>query len=223
MKLGSGITLTLALVSGGCSPGVRNEQQQAAADGINVIAPVAATKRTGNGPFGVEQGQPLEQLGKSKQTAPGFYELSSVDAPYPNVETYVVQNTPSFGTCMIKAISNNITADSYGNNIRQALDSVKDDLSTRYGAPDTSFDFLHSGSIWNEPNDWTMGLAKEERTYAYFWKTPKDARVSVWRHVRTIGLIAASDGSKSWWSLEYDFDNGDNCDSDLKKQAAKSL
>jgi hypothetical protein len=31
------------------------------------------------------------------------------------------------------------------------------------------FDFLETGSVWNDPGDWTMGLVKKERSLTDFW------------------------------------------------------
>lgn len=177
-----------------------------------------------DGPFGIAKGTSLDQLENPTNTSPGLFKLKSAPRPYPNIEFYVVKNTPSQGTCFIRAVSNDIASDSFGNAIRSAMDSVKGDLSERYGKPTESFDFLQSGSIWNEPEDWLTGLSKEERTYAYFWRRPKNgADPKIWRETETIGLVASAGSQAGWFSIQYDFDNVELCDAELKKDAAKAL
>ena len=213
--------LLLLITLSACHSAPRNESQITKDQGI-ASAPNAVIASY-DGPFGIAKGEPLSALNKGQEEKPGYYKINSVPQPYPNIEYYVVENTPEHGTCMVKAISNDIDSDSFGNRLKENIDHVRDDLQTRYGLPSDSYDFLHSGSIWSDPQDWMMSLTKNERNYFFIWTAPKNADQRIWRGVETVGLTAGANGSKGWFTIEYDFIGGKQCDDDLKKKAAKSL
>jgi hypothetical protein len=123
---------------------------------------------------------------------------------------------------MTKAVGVDIPSDSFGQAIKSAVDRVRDDLEVRYGQPQ-ALDLLTPGSIWNDPQDWLMGLVKGERSYAFFWERPANADPKVWRGVKSVSTYAGASGQQGWVSIEYDFDNGNRCDEALKRQAAKAL
>ena len=76
-------------------------------------------------------------------------------------------------------------------------------------------DFLRSGSIWDEPEDWAMGLYKEERVLQSFW-TFSPARSE--DGVQAVYLTAnALSSSKGYVSLFYEFSNFDQCSKELDK------
>lgn len=223
-RVAGGLVLLACGMLAACHNQPKSEGQRAKDDGLRpAAAQDQATPARANGPFGIARGETLAALDKPEQLNPGFYKVGSVPQPYPNVEDYIVQNTPQHGTCMVKAIGESTPSDSFGQKAKSAIDAVRDDVSTRYGKPTHAFDFLQSGSIWNDPQDFMMGLAKNERTYSYFWVAPKGADPNVWRGVESVGLVLNGDGQKAWWTLEYDFVGNQDCDKDLKQQAAKAL
>jgi hypothetical protein len=207
-----------------CSAPPKSEKQIADEQGIKPVAGTTnAPIKSYDGPFGIAKGQPLSALDKPQEVKPGFYRVMTVPQPYPNINSYIVQNTAQHGTCMVKALSNDIESDSFGGNIRTAVDHVRDDLIARYGKPKNSFDFLQEGSIWRDPQDWMMALGKSERTYSFFWAAPRNADPKIWRGVESVGLMAGSDGRKGWFTIEYDFVGNKECDDDLKRKAAQAL
>lgn len=218
------IGLLLLCVLSACSAQPKNEAQIANEQGVKPSADaVTAPGVSFDGPFGIAKGEPLSALSKGQEVRPGFYTITAVPQPYPNILSYVVQNTPQHGTCMVRAISNEIESDSFGGNLRSAVDHVRDDLAARYGKPTQSYDFLSAGSIWGDPQDWMIGVGKNERTYSFYWKAPKNADPKTWRSVEMVGLSAGSDGHKGWFIIEYDFVGNEECDDDLKHQAARAL
>ncbi len=68
----------------------------------------------------------------------------------------------------IHAVGKDVTTNGYGEEIKSAFKTICDALTTKYGPPKNG-DFLKSGSIWNEPRDWTMGLLKKERELFAVW------------------------------------------------------
>ena len=50
------------------------------------------------------------------------------------------------------------------------LEEMKDKLAKKYGQPE-EYDFLLTGSIWNEPNDWMNGIINGERSLIASWES----------------------------------------------------
>lgn len=106
-------------------------------------------------------------------------ELSSAPAPHEDFQTYVVSVSPSSGIAQVMALSKDITTNVYGEAVKQKFDDVKAALNKHYGDPTNAFDSLGEGSIWTEPTEWMMGLAKAERILSAFWAAPNNTHVSL--------------------------------------------
>jgi hypothetical protein len=106
-------------------------------------------------------------------------ELSTAPAPHEDFDTYVVSVSPSSGIAKVMALSKDLTTNVYGEAVKQKFDEVKAALNKKYGDPTNTFDFLGDGSVWTEPTEWMMGLAKGERTLSAFWATANNARISL--------------------------------------------
>jgi hypothetical protein len=213
------------LVLAGCKPAPKTESQM-----LGSSHPAdQSTKNEGmapqDGPFGVAQGA---NLGNFKDPtpidgAPGYYKIQQVPQPYPGMEFYTIQATNQHGICMVKAIGSTIASDAFGGSLKSAADKLHDDVEERYGKS-KKVDFVMPGSIWNDPQDWMMGLYKGERHYAYLWEKPANADEKIWRHVKAVMVQASAvDNQKGYVLIEYDFDNEAECDKDLKKKAATGL
>jgi hypothetical protein len=170
------------------------------------------------GPFGLDDETfQLDQFQCGDEVS-GFYTCLSVPKPHPDIETYIVQFVDGVGLCMIKGISKNIPDSIYGDGTRRKVDEIYDQLSSKYGKGD-KLDFLRPGSIWNEPEDWTMGLLKDERTYAALWDLPSPVD-----GVADIALAAkAVNREASYFIVEFHKDNTDECDIAQSTKAADSF
>lgn len=76
--------------------------------------------------------------------------------------------TKKYGLVRITAYTETKDTNVYGDNIKDDFKNLYNALSKKYGEG-IKYDFLRKGSIWNEPEDYTMGLLKEERHLAAFW------------------------------------------------------
>jgi hypothetical protein len=56
-----------------------------------------------------------------------------------------------------------------GEQVREKYAAIKSALVAKYGTPTNDWDFIHSGALFSEPEDFTMSLVKEERTLACSW------------------------------------------------------
>jgi hypothetical protein len=80
--------------------------------------------------------------------------------------------SPDKGLLKIAAFCD-VPTSRYGDQVKSKFENLKAAVSSAYGDPQRNFDFLRSGSLWTEPEDWTMGLVKGERNLLSAWH-PKD-------------------------------------------------
>lgn len=147
-----------------------------------------------------------------------FYRCDNAPKPHPDMEYYIVQYAEGVGLCMIKGVSNNIRDTVYGDETRNKTDEIHNQLKIKYGSG-KKLDFLRSGSIWDEPRDWMMGLTKEERAYAYLWDLPNPID-----GVSEIGLMArAARSDQGYIAVEFHSANTDACDEAESNDAASSF
>ena len=125
------------------------------------------------GPFGFSSGMSINDLNKlgdfkSESTA-YWYKAREIKNGNNNFEAYSVLVVPGYGLCKIIAVGKDIVSNTYGEQVRSDFDELTSALKLKYGSPTNQYDFLRSGSIWKDSNDFMMGLAKKDRTLANFW------------------------------------------------------
>ncbi|WP_418126374.1 hypothetical protein ABL849_32145 (plasmid) [Variovorax sp. 375MFSha3.1] len=192
------------------------------ARGLIGICMATAAVAAAAGPFGLNAGDTVETVGKVAQLKPteqqGVYTVSRLPNGHPDLDSYRLIFGPATGLCRIAAWTPAAQSSAYGDEIRRDFRSWQEALTAKYGAPE-KFDYLRSGSIWNEPKDWTMSLAKKERKLVAFWTpTPPVDQVSR----IAVEAIATSSGRYSI-NLEYEFDNFDACSASLKSKKNANL
>jgi hypothetical protein len=148
----------------------------------------------------------------------GLYHLAAVPSPHPAFESYLVQIGPNTGLCFVKAIGVTIPTSAFGTQLRAEFSKLREELSRMYGSHRET-DGLRAGSLWNEPHDWTMGLLKKDRLLAATWDGTTGARLS--SELRVVYLTTtASAPDSGWLSLEYYFDNEEQCERELDRETA---
>lgn len=109
----------------------------------------------------------------------------------------------------------------YGIALKSTFADIKSSLDSIYGKSEKD-DFLLSGSIWKEPQDWMMGLYKKERVYMASWKSTNDAMKK--NSLTSIGMeIRSLSNSSGFIFLEYDFNNDSSCQKELENAKKASL
>jgi hypothetical protein len=153
-------------------------------------------------------GTPISKLHVLKHDRENSY---TIDVPTPNseFESYVVLATPGTGVCKIVGIGKDHDGDAAGVEIRMAFNSMEAVLRSKYGNSKT-FDFLQSGSIWNDVGDFAMALRRNERHLEGFWD--RDENSTLPSDIRSINLSASATGSSSTYlTLSYEYTNMDAC------------
>jgi hypothetical protein len=136
---------------------------------------IPAFAQTGRGPFGFEAGMKRERIislvGKDavKSENGDILTLKTAPKPHSGFEAYSLILSPKTGLVKIVAIGKTIRTNGYGTEIQSEFEDISKALSGTYG-PGQKMDFLRSGSIWKEPQEWMTGLRKKERFLACAWK-----------------------------------------------------
>src|SRR5262245_10886718 len=165
------------------------------------------------GPFGLRAGMTLQELKelvpdlKADSKSPTLYSVERLPNGHPKFDLYLMTISPTVGLCKLSAGTAKVEMNDFGTQLKEAFRSVVEPIRQKYGNS-KDYDFLRAGSIWKDPNDWAMGLLKEERVLASVW-TFHDARpdrvsailVKALATRRTSGLI----------QLMYEFDNLHAC------------
>jgi hypothetical protein len=188
---------------------------------VVVILAVLAISKMFAGPFGIEFGMnenevlkvsTLDEKGKN-----GFVWIKP-DKKSSLLSLYAVRIAPSTGVFEIRAIGNTIYTSSYGDEIRDEYAKVKNMITKNYGDPTSEYDYLKSGSIWDETRDWMKGIQKNERVYKSYWI--KDKGASLPDNMDSISLTIRTftdDENKAYIVLTYQSSSWDKGNSELSE------
>jgi len=70
----------------------------------------------------------------------------------------------------LAAIGKNVSTSVYGSELKDAFNEMEKSIIAGYG-DSKRYDFLRSGSIWDEPKDFMMGLLKKKELLNRFGQT----------------------------------------------------
>lgn len=169
-------------------------------------------------PFGLTMGATAQALKGTPQDGALLISVPEANAEF---EMYAAMAPPGIGLCKINAIGVTHENDAYGSTTLRAYEAMKEALTARYGKPDSSYNFLKTGSIWNEPRDWVASILRNERNMITFWgvKTPLNSN-----EVSAISLsVKATSSDDSYISLKYDLMNFASCEEVGSKASAAGL
>ena len=146
------------------------------------------------GPFGIEMGWTVEDLknnGITFTTRKKTQNITTYDVfpktTHPSFESYSVAIDDVKGVYKINIFGNDIETSIYGTALKEEYEKIKNQISITYGTP-KSYDYLRSGSIWDEPNEWMKSLEKEERVLHSFWyPVPKETIESIFLEAIALG------------------------------------
>lgn len=178
------------------------------------------TVPSGNGPFGIEMGSKLSNLGKSEPLPKaGMFEIKEVGRPDPEMESVLVEAYPTSGVCQIRGIGRDLQNDGAGSSGRAAVEQLAEALRTKYGAG-KKLDSCSGGDVACESEFFMMTLRQGERYYGYSWENLKGRS----DHIGSIYLaLSASDSSTTYPVVEYHSDKTTECKAAAAKLKASSL
>ena len=169
-----------------------------------------------SGPFGTSEGMTKSDLGITSSTKElGLYRYQLTDLPKTSrlFESYVVKVTPQHGLCYIKAVGVTVSSSRYGEGVRTVFDRVNTALSKKYTSGNLQ-DFLRTGSIWDEPEDFMMGLKQKERILAGYYDE-EEGSVMVENIEKAYLRALALSNDKGYVVVDYFFENHNACQAEV--------
>ena len=169
-----------------------------------------------SGPFGTSEGMTKSDLGITSSTKElGLYRYQLTDLPKTSrlFESYVVKVTPQHGLCYIKAVGVTVSSSRYGEGVRTVFDRVNTALSKKYTSGNLQ-DFLRTGSIWDEPEDFMMGLKQKERILAGYYDE-EEGSVMVENIEKAYLRALALSNDKGYIVVDYFFENHNACQAEV--------
>lgn len=165
------------------------------------------------GPFGLDKGMSLEEVRRHgnfiAERDSFWYRTTSIRHGHDNFEGYSALIVPGFGLCKVLGIGKDINSNAFGDQVRATFQDLAAALTQKYGPPTNQYDFVKAGSIWNDPNDFMMGLVKEERVLSAYWIGKGS---SLPDRLQAISITArANTSSKGYVNISYEFDNANAC------------
>ncbi len=212
---------------------VPGEQAGTTVTAKQTVQPAAAATSApllppGEGPFGLEAGLSKKNIEdmtgeelKPVVNSANLYTLESLPKKNADFEAYGLLISPKAGLCQIRAIGKNVDTDSYGIALKSKYEELSGSLSSIYGKAEKN-DFLLSGSIWKEPQDWMMALNKKERFLSAEWKGTKEAPLK--NNLLSVSIeVRANGSSQGYVFLQYDFSNSEICKAEIEGAKKSSL
>lgn len=207
---------------------------------LSLILATPIIARAYDGPFGLKEGLSIAELKQivpdlSKTKSANVYKSATTPKPYPEAQGYYFFVTENAGLCRVSMTVDVDNVNSFGDQLKTALNVLASALKGKYGKPTYSIDGVQKGSLWTEKRYWMMGLVKEERTLELSWfdasgTTEKERKKSkrtypdLPNNISYISLNAnALNSTSGWVSLQYTFKNIDSCVAEEKAQANSGL
>ena len=161
------------------------------------------------GPFGLSMGAKKSTFTGLENLEKDLYKIKNAPKPHSHFQYYVLKIGDKSGLCAIRAIGKTIDTNRYGTKLKSEFEEMKELLTKKYKKGKT-YDFLRSGSIWNEPEDFMTGLTKKERYLAAIWDAKEESKLP--SNLKNVSLNAAGlNTEKGVIILEYNFSNIDQC------------
>ena len=165
-----------------------------------------------SGQFGLEVGETVKSIRKKgvKLSNDGGYWYVTDKLPKGNskLDNYSLLITPVSGLCRIVGRATSIKTNAFGDQLISKFEFFETALNKKYGVGE-KFDYVKSGSIWNDEKYWMMGLYQKERSLTSVWSTEKD---NLPTHLNYILLDThARTTDEGVVTLNYEFINTDKC------------
>lgn len=169
-----------------------------------------------DGPFGFVIGSDINGYECTGSTA-GKH-VCEPPKPHSDFSAFVVGATDADGICSVTGIGIDTSTNGYGTSLKTKADKIAAQISQIYGSPTERINRLVPGSIWNDPDDWTMAIAMDDRFYAHKW-----ANVRV-RGVEEIYVGVFADSSRTGRvNVEFYGANYEKCSAAVSDEQAEAF
>ncbi len=185
--------------------------------------PISTTQKTYDGPFGLSMGIPLTELvgtmGFKGSEDPFFYE-GNPPKPVDGLNSYFAIATKKQGVCKIGASIDVTVVNATGDQIKAEADKVAELLELKYGKYTKKHDYAGQEVYKRNPQFWMMALKEEAVVYGYFW----NSTANLPNNIKSIGVTSnATSLSSGYISIQYEFNNFKDCQSEFKSKKSSNL
>ena len=165
-----------------------------------------------SGQFGLEVGETKESIQKKGvrliESESYWYLTNKLPKGNSQLNNYSLLITPISGLCRIVGRTESIETNSFGTQLISKFEFFETALNKKYGKGE-KYDFVKSGSIWDDEKYWMMGLYQKERYLTSIWDKEKD---NLPNHLNSIALDThARTTGEGVISLNYEFINTAKC------------
>ena len=173
------------------------------------------------GPFGLQMGQPVDDLDVEEAINSHIYRLASVPEPHPTLATYSAIVHKETGLCKVRAVSEEIYTSSFGHQMRTEFTRIVDQIRKTYGDPKV-FDFINHGSLWDDPRYFMRSLRSKDRRLVAIWDQEYDYTIN--EDVSGIMVEAKSlDDAVGVLNIEFEFSNISECAAKIEVEEASAF
>ncbi len=221
------LSIALMAAVAGCSPtapsGASGDANPSAETRPATPEPAPAASR--DGPFGLAMGMTREEVREAMGRAPieeedGFAHFDTAPKPHPQLSDYLAMSSPTEGLCKVVGVST-VESNRFGHQVSERVNMFVAALTAKYGQPSFTRDRVLDGSLWDDPEDYMMGLLEQDRLVVYVWDPDK---VELPGDLRTIAVMAEGlSTSTARISVGYEFENMQACSEENKRKSNEAL
>ena len=166
-----------------------------------------------SGQFGLEVGDTKEFIiskgVRLENDSCYWYYTEKLPKGNSQLDNYSLLITPLSGLCRIVGRTPEIQTNSFGSQLISKFEFFETALNNKYGKSE-KFNFVRSGSIWNDEKYWMMGLLKKERYLTAGWHRENKNKLP--NYLNYILLDTHANGIETGViSLNYEFSNTEDC------------
>lgn len=162
-------------------------------------------------PFGLKMGMTLDDIkeacnGEEPMYAGNDCYYFSPAKKHPYFRTYIAFIDDEYGLYCLKAISNDISTDRYGKEVKNEFADIKERIAKTYGKPKI-IDKLEPDYLYRDEKYWLTGIEEGGRTYAASWQSSTKNQLKDDLDYVLLYTSAKSYKNIGWITLQYNFSN----------------
>lgn len=198
----------------------------AVASAKKAVKPASAAAKSHEGPFGLEKGisgaELVSSLGfvRNDDISPFSYS-GTPPKPVDDLDTYDLIVTPKAGLCRISAREDVKVVNGSGDQLKAAADRYAAILELKYGSNFDKSEDIREDVYRRNPHFWMQGLQEKSVSYRYLWSNADSALP--YQLKRVIINVTATDITRGYVTVSYDFDNASECVAEMQAHKASSM
>ncbi|SPF77753.1 hypothetical protein [Pseudoprimorskyibacter insulae] len=184
---------------------------------VLVLTSIFSGRVSADGAFGFEFGDELPFNAERMTNIHGGYQVYAIN-PYFEFKGYAVRSSKLTGICQIFGFGRTYENDEWGIRVREAYEDLIVAMIPKYGIPQRD-EFLRSGALYDDPEDFSRAIAKNQRAHQASWTFSKAGPDELGEILVTV---------RAGWEdtslyIHYRSGNFDECMRSLRDEAKSAL